>query len=226
MLSKYSVILFDSDNTIYNHAIHEKAAIFEVLKTCGFPQLDEYYFIYRDVNADVWKEFEGGIRHEDGHLIERFRRFLSVSGLNACPFELNKLYIDALSNQCSPFPESDAVLAAISKTHKLYIVTNGTESIQHKRYYSSPLLPYLSGIFTADGIGTPKPNAEFFEHVLKSIGNPDPSKVIVIGDSLTSDILGGINAGLDTCWFNPEHKKHPLDISPTYEINKLTELIS
>ena len=226
MLSKYKVVLFDSDNTLYNHDIHERTAIFEVLKACGIPTLDEYHILFRDINSVVWQEFERGVKHKNGHVVERFSRFLSAAGIDFCPFKMNELYIEALSNQCSPFPESQEVLSVLSKTHKLYIITNGTESIQVRRFNASPLRPNFSGIFTADGVGIQKPYAEFFERVLKDIGSPKHEEVIVIGDSLTSDILGGVNAGLDTCWYNPNHNENTLGVDPTYEIEKLTELIS
>ncbi|MBQ2841117.1 MAG: YjjG family noncanonical pyrimidine nucleotidase [Oscillospiraceae bacterium] len=225
MLSNYDIILFDSDNTLYNHGIHEKTAIFEAFSLYGEEIDDERYLLYRRINDDIWKEFERGISHTDGPLVERFRRFSDASGISLCPFRINELYVEALSNQCSPFPDSYEVCKKLSETHKLYIITNGTESIQLKRYEVSPLRPFFSGIFTAAGIGIQKPKKEFFDRVLEKIGNPEKRRVIVIGDSLTSDILGGVNAGLDTCWYNPEHKENSMDFSPTYEIESLKSLL-
>ncbi len=225
MLSKYKIILFDSDNTLYDHYIHERTAIFCAFSQYGVKLSEEQYLLYTKINDDIWKEFERGITYDGGPLIERFRRFSKESGIQLSPSDINELYIEALSNQCSPFPESEAVCRALSKTHTLYIITNGTESVQLKRYASSPLRPYFSGIFTATSIGIQKPQAEYFRRVLEKIGNPSPDEVIVIGDSLTSDILGGINSGLDTCWYNPKHKENTLELSPTYEIDKLTALI-
>ncbi len=225
MLSKYEIILFDSDNTLYDHNIHERTAIFCAFSQYGAELSEEQYLLYKKINDDIWKEFERGISHEGGPLIERFNRFSDISGVSLSSEEINTLYIEALSNQCSPFPESESVCRELSKKHTLYIITNGTESVQLKRYEKSPLRPYFSGIFTAASIGVQKPRPEYFDRVLERIGNPPRSKVIVIGDSLTSDILGGANANLDTCWFNPEHKKNSLRISPTYEIERLSALI-
>ncbi len=225
MLSKYDIILFDSDNTIYDHNIHERSAIFEAFEQYGEPITEEMYLLYRKINDDIWKEFERGIKHEKGPLIERFVRFSKLTGTAIVPNRINELYVEALSRQCSPFPDSFEVCKALSTRHTLYIITNGTESVQLRRFNSSPLRPFFTDIFTAAGIGVQKPKKEFFERVFSRIGNPDPDRVIIIGDSLTSDILGGVNSGIDTCWFNPERKKNPMDFSPTYEIDDLKKLL-
>lgn len=225
MLSKYDIILFDSDNTLYDHNIHERSAIFEAFEQYGEPITEEMYLLYRKVNDDIWKEFERGVEHEEGPLIERFRRFSSLTGTAFSPFRMNELYVDALSLQCSPFPASFEVCKALAERHALYIITNGTESVQLRRFNASPLRPFFTDIFTAAGIGIQKPQKEYFDRVLSRIGNPDRGRVIIVGDSLTSDILGGVNAGIDTCWFNPERKKNTMDFSPTYEIDDLRMLL-
>lgn len=225
MLSKYDIILFDSDNTLYDHGIHERTAIFEAFELYGTPISEELYLRYREINDDIWKEFELGIEHEDGPLIERFRRFSKQCGVEFSPFRINELYVESLSNQCSPFPASFEVCKKLSETHKLYIITNGTESVQLRRFNASPLKPFFSDIFTAASIGVQKPKKEFFDRVLEKIGSPARGRIIIIGDSLTSDILGGKNAGIDTCWYNPGHKENKTEISPTYEIDDLRKLI-
>ncbi len=225
MLSKYDIILFDSDNTLYDHNIHERSAIFQAFEQYGAPITEEMYLLYRKVNDDIWKEFERGVKHEKGPLVERFVRFSNFTGTAISPHRINELYVEALSRQCSPFPDSLEVCKALSEQHTLYIITNGTESVQLRRFHSSPLRPFFADIFTAAGMGVQKPQKEFFDRVLSRIGNPDSDRVIIIGDSLTSDILGGVNAGIDTCWFNPEHKKNAMDFSPTYEIDDLKKLL-
>ncbi|MBR5542685.1 MAG: YjjG family noncanonical pyrimidine nucleotidase [Oscillospiraceae bacterium] len=225
MLSKYDIILFDSDNTLYSHDNHEKCALFEAFKAYGVCIDEENYLLYRNINSDVWREFERGITHAHGPLIERFMRFSAASDIELSPERINSLYIEALSDQCSPFAESSEVCRTLSKKHTLYIITNGTESVQLKRYERSPLRPFFSGIFTAAGIGVQKPKEEFFRRVFEKIGNPEKSRVIIIGDSLTSDILGGVNCGIDTCWYNPKRQKNTFDFSPTYEIENLKQLL-
>lgn len=225
MLSKYDIILFDSDNTLYDHEIHERTAIFEAFALYGQPITEEMYLLYSKINDDIWKEFERGTEHEDGPLIERFRRFSRTAGLELSPFRINELYVEALSNQCSPFPASFEVCAALSKTHKLFIVTNGTESVQLRRFEASPLRPFFSDIFTAAAMGVQKPKREYFDLVLEKIGLSDRRRAIIVGDSLTSDILGGVNAGIDTCWYNPAHAENKMSFSPTYEIDDLKKLL-
>ncbi len=225
MLSKYDILLFDSDNTLYDHGIHEKTAIFEAFSLYGCDITEEQYLLYKKINDDIWKEFERGVRHKDGPLIERFHRFSETTGMKLSPDGINELYVEALSNQCSPFPASFEVCQTLAKTHKLYIITNGTESVQLRRFERSPLRPFFEDIFTAADIGIQKPKKEYFDRVLEKINCADRSCAVVIGDSLSSDILGGINAGIDTIWYNPSFDKHPENICPTYEIHNLKELI-
>ncbi|MBE6965870.1 MAG: noncanonical pyrimidine nucleotidase, YjjG family [Ruminococcaceae bacterium] len=225
MLSKYDILLFDSDNTLYDHGVHEKTAIFEAFSLYGQKITDEQYLLYKKINDDIWKEFERGIEHPDGPLVERFRRFAEITGMELSPAEINELYIEALSNQCSPFPASFEVCQSLARTHKLYIITNGTESVQLRRFERSPLRPFFKDIFTAAAIGIQKPKKEYFDRVLEKIDCFDRSRAVVIGDSLTSDILGGINAGIDTIWYNPGFNEHPEEICPTYEIHDFKELV-
>ena len=120
MLSKYDIILFDSDNTLYSHDIHEKNALFEAFKAYGTKLTDELYLLYRDINSDVWREFERGEELSGGPLIERFVRFSKKTGIDLLPKRINELYVEALSNQCSPFTESFEVCSSLSSFHKLY----------------------------------------------------------------------------------------------------------
>ncbi len=225
MLSKYDILLFDSDNTLYDHGIHEKTAIFEAFSQYGTEITEEQYQLYRKINDDIWKEFERGIEHKEGPLIERFRRFSHLTGMELSPFKINELYIEALSNQCSPFPASAGVCKALSQTHRLYIITNGTESVQLRRFENSPLRPYFCDIFTAASLGVQKPKREYFDRVLEKTGCVDRARAVIIGDSLTSDILGGVNAGIDTVWYNPHFHENTGIAKPTYEIHDLKELI-
>ncbi len=225
MLSKYDILLFDSDNTLYDHSIHEKAALNSAFSSVGEVLTPEELAVYTKINDDIWKEFEKGVKHEKGPLVERFVRFFDAVGKNISPVLINELYVEALGNQCSPFPDSFEVCKVLSKRYTLYIITNGTESVQIKRYNSSPLRPFFSGIFTASAIGAQKPTAEYFDRVFEKLGNPPRGRAVVIGDSLSSDILGGINAGVDTCWYNPSGKENTSDVRPTYEIKSLRELL-
>ena len=225
MLNRYKVLLFDSDNTLFNHNAHEKLALAEAFAEYGEPLKEGVYELYHEINANCWKEFELGVIHPRGLFIERFDRLAKKTNASFDPERMNAIFTPALGRQSVPFEDSYEVCEKLSKTHTLYIITNGTHSIQLYRYERSPLRPFFSGIFTAESMGANKPKAEFFENVLRQIGNPPKSDCIVIGDSLTSDMQGGVNAGIDTCWFNPNALKNPYDFSVTYEIRSLRELL-
>jgi 2-haloacid dehalogenase len=112
----------------------------------------------------------------------------------------------------------------LSKKYKMYIVTNGQKYIQHNRLFPSPLFKYFDDCFISEDVGYEKPHIKYFEHVANAIPDFDPEKAIVIGDSLTSDMQGGINAGIDTCWYNPSGKSVPDGYDLTYVVSNFSEM--
>ena len=136
-------------------------------------------------------------------------------------------YIYALADQSYTVNNSEAVTERLySAGIRLFIITNGIKYIQTKRFNATALCPYFEDIFISEEIGAEKPSAKFFEEVASRINGYEPSKTLVVGDSLSSDIKGGIGAGLDTCWYNPKGKAKPSDMAITYEITELTQLFS
>ena len=118
------------------------------------------------------------------------------------------------------------MVQTLSKTHNLYIVTNGVASTQQIRIGDSGLQPYFKDIFISELLGSQKPQKEFFDHCFERIPDFDPSLALIIGDSLTSDIKGGNNAGIETCWFNPDGEENNTDAKVDYEIKSLKALYS
>ena len=106
----------------------------------------------------------------------------------------------------------------------LAIVSNGAVAVQEPRIAASGIDRYMDGIYISEKIGAAKPSAKLFEHALRDLGITNRSRVLMVGDDLLADIKGGINAGVDTCWFNPGHAENPGKVIPTYEIASLEEL--
>jgi 2-haloacid dehalogenase len=107
---------------------------------------------------------------------------------------------------------------------RIYIVTNGVAITQKMRIKNSIIRKYISDLFVSEDIGFQKPRKEYFDYVFSKIPNPDMRNTIIVGDSLTSDIAGGVQSGIDTCWFNKDNVKNTTTITPTYEITRLIEL--
>lgn len=220
----YRYILWDIDGTILNFLAAEKAAIrkcFEIhgLGTCTDEMLSEY----SEINKRYWEKLERGEMTKHDILVGRFKEFFQNHGLPvdvAEPF--NDDYQVRLGDTIVFNDHALEVLNTLKGRAVQCAVTNGTKIAQERKLERSGLNKILDHIFISEDLGFEKPDRCFFDIVFKTLGYPDPSEMIVIGDSLTSDIQGGINAGIDSCWYNFEKKDRKSDA--TYEITSLSEL--
>ena len=223
---KYKTVLFDADDTLLDFKLSERIAISKVLGELGLPTDDNVINTYSEINDSLWKLLEvGGITKEELKT-ERFRRLCVHFGFNVSPELMAKMYINALSEQSFLLDAAETVCRKLYESGiKMYVITNGIKYIQSKRFAATPIAGYFENIFISEEVGYEKPHVEYFKKVTSMIENFDARSTIVIGDSLTSDIKGGINFGLDTCWYNPRGKKKPEDMQITYEIDKLTDIL-
>ena len=223
----YRFALFDSDNTLLDFTHAEHAALCVCLTARKISTNDATIALYSRINDGHWKRLEQGLTTRERLKVERFADFLQALGL---PFdvrtaaEMAEEYIAALSEQA---PLIDGALELIRSLHghcRLYIITNGIASVQRSRFGRCPLAPYFDQIFISEEMGCAKPETRFFDLVAAAIPDFDPAEALVIGDSLTSDILGGIRFGLDTCWYNPHGKSAPDGLDITYTVSTLQEI--
>ena len=197
-MAKYYCILFDADNTLLDFDAAENKALAETLVEYGIEPDAGTVQTYRDINSELWRQLEKGQIRRDKLMGERFTRFLKAINAAGDGAEMNRCYLDHLSSHPDLMtPNVPDVLGELSEVATLAVVTNGFEKVQSRRVFDS---------------------------ALRALGVENREHVLVVGDSLTSDIQGGVNAGLDTCWFNPGHAENPGKVSPTYEIASLEEL--
>ena len=135
-----------------------------------------------------------------------------------------KLYMKHLSNASFLYEESIDLVESLHKDYRLSIITNGLKDVQDHRIRKSIIAKFFEDIVVSEDVEVSKPDPKIFEHALNNIKHTDKSKVFMVGDSLTSDIQGGINFGIDTCWFNPNNIVNTSEFKPTYEITNLLEL--
>ena len=223
---KYSVLLLDADNTLFDFDASEARALQLAMEECALPFAPEYVAVYHRINDAKWKQLERGEITREQLVVERFAEFLQEIGGDSDKLaQLSEAYPRRLGQQRIPFPRAEEICAKLAEHFTLAIITNGNTNTQHGRFDTWELLPKFHGIYISEQIGLCKPEKAYFDYVLQDIGATDRDGVLVIGDSLSSDIMGGINAGLDTCWFNPQKKSAPEHLRPTYEISRLEELI-
>ena len=217
-------VLFDVDDTLLDFGKAEAAAIRKTFERIGIPVTDELIRRYSEINAQQWSRFEKGEITREKLLTERFDILFSELGINV-PSEMAQASYEYLLGIGHYFVDgAEELLEALKDKYELYIVSNGNASVQDRRLKSAGIIPYFKDIFISERVGFNKPSAEFFEACFERIPGFEKDKAVIVGDRLSSDILGGINAGVKTCWFNPRRDAPDPDIPADYEIKHLSEL--
>ena len=225
-MKKYKVLLFDADGTLLDFKKAQSQALCAVLKMHGISPDDAILQKYAEINDSLWKAYERGeiLRSQIG--ITRFKRLFKWAGLDYCEeMGIEADYRRELARGHDLLKNAFEVCAALHKKYDMYIITNGNTHTQIPRLAECGLAPFFKKNFISEAMNCRKPERLFFDTVVGDIGCTK-AEALIIGDSLSSDILGGINAGIDTCWFNPEGNPAPEDCRPTMEIRSLTELLS
>ena len=224
-MAKYYCILFDADNTLLDFDAAERKALAETLTEYGIEPSSETVQKYREINEGLWRQLEKGQIRRDKLVSERFTRFLKEIGAAGNGAEMNRFYLDKLASHPDLMPGNVLdVLRELAEVATLAIVTNGFDRVQGRRVKESGVAEWMEEVFVSERLESEKPNRKIFDAALRTLGVENREHVLVVGDSLTSDIQGGANAGLDTCWFNRDHQKNPGLVSPTYEIDTLEQL--
>lgn len=222
---KYKILLFDADHTLFDFKKCEYHALREALEELSLPNDDRYIDGYSEINEKMWKALERGEITKERLALKRFEVFAEEFSLTCNAHELAELYKVCLSRQTYLFDGVEELLARLYGAFRMFIITNGIKSVQEGRMSRSQISKYFEKIFISEVIGYEKPSKSFFDAVKKQIPDFDIRGSLVIGDSLTSDIKGGINAGIDTCWYNPDGKDAPSDMPITYTVKNLSELL-
>ena len=223
---RYNTLLMDADNTLLDFTRSEHDAIAETFAHFGLPNDDATIAIYSKVNEAHWKMLERGEIEKKVLMWKRFEAFLECTGLVADPKVLAADYLQTLSTKSYLIEGALEVCAALAEKCRMYVVTNGDKRVQEGRFDPCPLAKYFGKAYISEVVGFEKPDIRDFEAVMRDIPDFDPATTLMVGDSLTSDIQGGVNAGLDTCWYNPKGKPLPTDVTPTYVISDLAQLLT
>lgn len=220
---KYSTLLLDLDNTLLDFNKAEYHAIKTVLKKYDLPDDDKTAVLYSEINLKYWKRFEKGEIEKKDIFENRFIDLFKVLGQKRDEKAFSKDYFTLLSEGYYTIDGAKDLLEYLKKKgYYLIAATNGISFTQHKRIELSGLSAFFDKVFVSEDTGHQKPEKEYYDFIVENIPEKDRLKLLIVGDSQTSDILGGINSGIDTCWYNPEGEK-PIYES-TYQITDLNEL--
>ena len=223
-MSKYTTVLFDADATLFDFKKSEHSAVIDCLKLAGLPATEEVIGKYSEINDGYWKKLERGEVTRSQLFVARWRDLIDFYGFDFDAQIIADLYPKKLAEKCFLIEGAEDICKALYGKVKLYIVTNGFAKVQHGRFDKSSIRKYFDDMFISEELGAEKPSSDYFDAVFEKIPNSNREQTIIIGDSLTSDIQGGINAGIDTCWFNPFGKSAPTNLNITYTITELPEI--
>lgn len=217
-------ILFDLDNTLLDFSWAERRALSKTLQQMGVDPVEKILKRYSELNAAQWKLLEKGVITREEVKVRRYMLLFGELGISCSPEEATGIYEKLLKEGYHFMEGAKELLDGLYETYRLYLVTNGTASVQHSRLKSADMNKYFQGIFISEEVGYDKPGRAYFDHCFGQIPDFRKEETILVGDSLTSDVQGGVNAGVATVWFNHTCVENKEGILPDYEIHKLQEL--
>ena len=217
-------VLFDLDDTLFDFHKAEKIALTKTLVHFGIDPTEETLALYSTINAAHWKRLELGEISREEVKVGRYRELFKTIGVECDPVKATAYYESMLAIGHYFMPGAPELLEELYRKYRLYIVSNGTAKVQEGRIGSSGIKKYMDGIFISQILGANKPDKQFFDICFSEILDFSLSETVIIGDSLSSDIKGGINAGITTVWFNPKGIENDNDIKPDYTIKELSEV--
>lgn len=220
----FEFLFIDLDDTILDFHKAEHIALSKTLEFFGLAPSLPVLTRYSQINKEHWERLERKELAREQVLVGRFAQLFAEYGIQVVPEQCARQYESNLSVGHYFLPGAEEALKLLSKKYNLYLTSNGTSRVQAGRLKSANIEHYFKDIFISEEIGVNKPDREYFLRCFAKIPGFDPAKAMIVGDSLSSDILGGRNAGIATCWVNPAHKPGRSDIPADYEIESLSQL--
>lgn len=224
--TRIDIILWDVDGTLLDFEAAEKAAIRTLFGEFDLGECtDEMIRKYSKINKKYWEALERGEISKPEVLVGRFEEFFESEGIDpSISSDFNEKYQYSLGDTIVFCGDSKTVIESLRGKVKQYVVSNGTIKAQTKKLKLSGLGELMDGIFLSEELGVEKPNAEFFDKAFAEIRPENKDNILIVGDSLTSDIRGGNNAGIRTCWYNPASLPNTLDVKVDWEIKNIHEI--
>lgn len=222
----YTTVLFDLDDTLIDFSGNEFVALEEAMAKHDIVLTEEGFTLYKMINRELWDLFEKGQFTKKEILSLRFDLFFAQTGLFGDASQLNHDYLIAMGRHAKKNDGALALLETLAEAGiRVALVTNGAEMAQKIKLAVTGLDQYFDDIYISDVTGYAKPDRRFFEFVEEAMGGFGDQQTIIVGDSLGSDIIGGRDYGLTTCWFNPKGDDNHTDIEPDFEIDALGGLL-
>jgi YjjG family noncanonical pyrimidine nucleotidase len=223
----YQWLLFDADGTLFDYDAAERQALRRALSAFDLGFDADVLSVYREINARMWDEFELGNVTAEKLKSERFARLFAALQLNASldAVDFSERYLNYLGDCTDLMPEVMTVLNALQSQVGLALITNGLKAVQRSRLAKSGLDAYFEAVVISDEEGVAKPDPRIFDIAMARMDHPPKEAVLMVGDSLTSDMRGANLYGIDACWYNPDGRAPLPDVDVRYDIRSLPELL-
>ncbi|AAK33953.1 noncanonical pyrimidine nucleotidase, YjjG family [Streptococcus pyogenes] len=223
----YNFLFFDLDHTLLDFDAAEEVALTKLLEEYQVIDIKAYKDYYKPMNQNLWKQLEGGDISKADLVNSRFALLFAHFGVTVDGRQLAEGYQKHLKDQGQVYAGAKELLADLTaQGYNLYAATNGIATIQQGRLQASGLAPYFKAIFISEQSGSQKPKKAFYDWMTQQVSNYQPDQALMIGDSLSADVQGGINAGMDTLWYNPKHLLNNSPVHPTYEVSDYQALLN
>lgn len=219
------IFLIDADDTILDFHGSSVVALKDAFEECELIWQEPYAEIFRTVNDSLWQALERKELTREELIKKRFPLYLSTLGLKADGEKFNERYLHSLATKPIYVEGAERLLETLRTLGKIYVVTNGTESIQRSRFAIAKLNERVDGVFVSQVVGYDKPAKEYTQYVVDHIENFATERAIWVGDSLTSDIRSANEAGITSVWFNPKGKTQTGEAMPDYTVRSLDEVV-
>jgi len=216
--------LADADNTLFDFPAGERLALGETFQAFGLPTTQAAFAAYHHINEALWRKLERGQISPDKLRVQRFAEFLDVLGESRDATEIAESFIHVLGKQAIMLPGAEQAVRRWTSRVPVVIVTNGIAAVQRARIAHSPVADCFAALIISEEVGVAKPHRRMVDAALDAIGCGDPRRALLLGDSLEADIGAAVNAGIDSCWFNPEQSPNPTSFVPTHIVASLDEV--
>ncbi|HFI0702067.1 TPA: YjjG family noncanonical pyrimidine nucleotidase [Streptococcus suis] len=222
----YKHLLFDLDHTLLDFNRGEEVALTQFLESMQVEDIAAFKDVYRPLNQGMWKDLEKGLITKKELINTRFSKTFAHFGRDVDGREMALRYQEFIGKQGQIFEGADQLLKElVNRGYQLYAATNGVTYIQENRLQNSPIQSYFTQVFISEQMGTQKPAVDFYEKIAEQIGCLDMASFLMIGDSLTADIQGANNVGMDSIWYNPEQVSLTGPAQPTYTVSNYQQLL-
>ena len=224
--SKFCWIVFDADGTLFDYEQSELNALAKTFDEHSLRFDTTVHRTFAEINGDLWKDFEQG-KVSSGQLqVRRFEKLAAALDIRMDAAVFSSHYLLNLGSERNLLPGASEIVEDLSRDFSLLLATNGFAEVQRSRFSASSIRPFFDGVVISEEIGFAKPDPNYFVEMFSQLGNPDKAEVLMVGDSLSSDIAGGSGFGIDTCWFNQTGRPNDSSVEPTYEIGELEEIVA